>query len=244
MRLKRSKPGRAIGNVGGGRFAEVIGHGWRLTPSQAREVQLELAKRVRVVRVAGWRMRWVAGLDASFSRDGRWCIGGVVLWDVETSRVLEKHVAVRRVWFPYVPGFLSFREGPALLAALRKLRRVPDVLMCDGQGLAHPRRFGVACHMGVICDMPSVGCAKSRLMGSHGEPGMERGGWVPLMDEDEMVGIVLRSRLGVRPLYVSVGHRMDLRCARELVMRCGMGYRMPEPTRLADRMVGEVRSCE
>jgi deoxyribonuclease V len=186
-------------------------------------------------------LRTVAGLDAAFSPDGQQCIAGVVLWDIERQCSLEEHTAARTLRFPYVPGLLSFREVPALLAALRKLTRAPDALMCDGQGLAHPRRFGLACHVGVLCGLPSVGCAKSRLIGTHGEPLGTRGGRIPLLDRGEVIGTVLRTKDGVRPVYVSIGHKMDLSAAESLVLRCAVQYRLPEPTRLADRLVAAAR---
>ena len=219
-------------------------HRWDVTPRRAIVIQRELAASVRhgPPRAAP---RLVAGVDAAFTRDGERCIAGVVLWDRRERRTLEQHVALRPLRFPYVPGLLSFREAPAVLAALRKLRRRPDALICDGQGLAHPRRFGLACHVGVLSDLPAVGCAKSRLVGRHSEPGSRRGARCALTDRGERIGTVLRSRDGVRPLYVSIGHRFDLDSAVRLVLACAVGYRLPEPTRLADRLVATAKreSC-
>lgn len=186
-------------------------------------------------------VRFVAGVDAAFSRDGTRCVAAAVLWDADAHEVAEERVAERRLRFPYVPGLLSFREAPAVLAALRKLRRAPDAIVCDAHGLAHPRRFGLACHVGVLCDIPTVGCAKSRLVGEHGEPAALRGSRRAVRDGGETVGSVLRTRDGVRPVYVSVGHRIDLTSAERLVLRCTTGYRLPEPTRLADGVVGRMR---
>jgi deoxyribonuclease V len=146
--------------------------------------------------------------------------------------------------FPYVPGLLSFREAPALLAALRKLKRTPNALMCDGQGLAHPRRLGIASHIGIICGLPTIGCAKSRLCGEETMPARQRGSWTSLVDGDEEIGAVLRTQEGVNPLYVSVGHLCDLPTARQLVLHCATRYRLPEPTRLADRLVAAAKRCE
>jgi deoxyribonuclease V len=182
-------------------------------------------------------LRLVAGLDAAFSRDGQRCLAAVVLWDVPGRQVREQRTAWRKITFPYIPGLLSFREVPALLAALRKLQQVPDALMCDGQGLAHPRRFGLACHLGVICGLPTIGCAKSRLVGVHTEPNRERGAGAPLLDQNQVIGTVLRTQTGVKPVYVSIGHRMDLPTAERIVLSCATTYRLPEPTRLADRLV-------
>jgi len=138
-----------------------------------------------------------------------------------------------------VPGLLSFREAPAILAALAEIERLPDVLLCDGQGLAHPRRFGIACHLGVLTDLPSIGVAKKRLVGTHDEPPDTRGAWVPLVHREETVGAVLRSRAGVKPIFVSCGHRVGLEAAVELVMACTTRYRLPETTRRADRLASD-----
>lgn len=215
-------------------------HPWNLSPAEAVALQRQLAGKVRVGATVA-ALRLVAGLDAAFSTDGRECLAAVVLWDATEGRVVEQHVARRPLAFPYVPGLLSFREAPVLLAALERLDSTPDVLLCDGQGLAHPRRFGIACHLGVLLDLPSVGCAKSRLTGEHAAPGPKRGSGVPLLDGEEVIGCVLRSRDRVRPLYVSVGHRIDLAGAAALVLGCGRGYRLPEPTRLADRLVASAK---
>lgn len=215
-------------------------HAWNISPRAAVALQKQLAACVLPIPPAG-PLRFVAGLDAAFSPDGAQCIAGVVLWDREEARVIERHTARRKAAFPYVPGLLSFREAPALLAALRQLRHAPDVLMCDGQGLAHPRRFGIACHLGVVTRLPSIGCAKSRLIGQHDEPPRRRGGSAPLFDAGEQIGEVLRTRDGVKPVYLSLGHRMDLRTARAIVLDCATRYRLPEPTRLADRLVAAVK---
>ncbi len=203
-------------------------------------LQKQLA--TQVVHSPGNReIRLVAGLDAAFSLDGRYCLAGVVLWDVINKRVREIHTASRLVLFPYIPGLLSFRETPALLAALRKLKARPDVLMCDGQGLAHPRRFGLACHVGVLCDLPSLGCAKSRLIGVHQEPDSPRGSREPLTEKGEIIGTVLRTQHGLKPVFVSIGHRMNLDLAERIVLDCATRYRLPEPTRLADQWVARAK---
>ena len=178
----------------------------------------------------------------AFSKDGARCIAGVVLWDTVDRSVVEEHVATRRVSFPYVPGLLSFREAPAVLLALRKLGRTPDALMCDGHGFAHPRRFGLACHLGTLVGVPTLGCAKSRLVGEHDEPRARRGSKAPLTHRGELIGTVLRTRDRVKPVFVSVGHRIDLATAERVVLECGDGFRLPEPTRRADRLVAAARS--
>ncbi len=212
-------------------------HRWNVTPGQAIAIQRRLAARIRSVKPRH-ALRYVAGLDAAFTRDGRFCVAALVLWDAEEKRVVEEHVARRPLKFPYIPGLLSFREAPALLATLYKVWPPLDVLMCDGQGLAHPRRFGIACHVGLLAGIPSIGCAKSILVGEHGPLGSRRGSTTPLIDRGERVGTVLRTRDGVKPVYVSIGHGIDLPTAEELVLKCAVGFRLPEPARLADQAVG------
>lgn len=215
-------------------------HRWRLTPRQAIALQRRLAARVSASPRTG-RVRLVAGLDAAYSRRDEVCFAAAVVWDVEARRVVEQAVAWRKVSFPYIPGLLSFREAPALLAALRRLRHTPDVLLCDGQGRAHPRRFGIACHLGVICDMPAIGCAKSVLVGTHGPLSLRRGARASLREGKEMLGTALRTQTGVRPVFVSVGHRVDLPACERLVLACATRHRLPEPLRLADRLVAQMR---
>lgn len=215
-------------------------HSWRLSPRQAIAVQRRMSSLVCRTGPAE-EFRWVAGLDGAFSPDGQQCLAGVVLWDLQEQCVVEQRTARRPLIFPYIPGLLSFREIPAWLAALRKLRQPPDVLLCDGQGLAHPRRFGIACHLGVLCGLPAVGCAKSRLIGTCAEVPSQRGQCAPLWDKEEVVGSVVCTQTGVKPLYVSIGHRIDLAAAEKLVLRCAGQYRLPEPTRLADRLVAAAK---
>lgn len=215
-------------------------HAWKVTPKQAIAIQKRLAALVRTPPLKA-SIRWIAGADAAFPKDGKTCVAAVVLWDLENQVVLEEHVAARKLIFPYIPGLLSFREAPAVLAALRKLSRAPDIVMLDGQGLAHPRRFGLACHIGVICDLATIGCAKSRLTGSFKEPGVRRGSQTSLVDADQVIGTVLRTRTGVKPVYVSAGHKIDLHGAAKIVLDSALRYRLPEPTRLADRLVAAAK---
>ena len=211
-------------------------HSWSVTPKQAAGIQTRLADRVvRSGRL--FEPRLVAGTDLAFSKDKTACVAGVVVWDLLAREVVEQHVVRQPTRFPYVPGLLSFREAPALVAVLRKLRNEPDVFMFDGQGFAHPRRFGLACHVGVLLDRPSVGCAKSRLIGSYREPGLRRGSYSLLHDGVDTVGAVLRTRDHIKPLFISVGHRLSLDEAVHITLACGHGYRLPEPTRRADRLV-------
>jgi deoxyribonuclease V len=215
-------------------------HRWNVTPKRAIELQRVLAARVRITPL-GSRPGLAAGADVAFTPDGARCIAGVVVWDVRGRAVVETTLATRRATFPYVPGLLSFREAPAVLAAVRKVRCAPEVFVFDGQGLAHPRRFGLASHVGVLMDRPSVGCAKSLLCGEYVEPGARRGAKRVLIHKDEPVGVVLRTRDGVKPVFVSVGHRVTVDDAVRVVLACGGGYRLPEPTRLAHQLVTRAR---
>ncbi|GBD33036.1 Endonuclease V [bacterium HR33] len=217
-------------------------HPWTLGVRDAIALQRRLAGEVRSRLPPGAPLRYVAGVDAAFSGDGRTVIAACVLWDLLEGSVVEWRSAVRRVRFPYVPGLLSFREAPAVLAALRKLRAEPDAILCDAHGRAHPRRFGMACHVGLLAGRPTVGCAKSRLVGQHEDPPVARGSWRPLLDGRRVIGSVLRTQEGVRPVYVSVGHLIDLAAARRLVLACAVRYRLPEPSRLADQLVRAIKA--
>jgi deoxyribonuclease V len=189
------------------------------------------------------RVRRVGGVDASYDSPSGRVRAAVAVLALPELELVERAVVRRTVRFPYVPGYLSFREAPAVLAALAKLRSAPDLLFCDGQGQAHPRRFGLACHLGLLADLPSIGVAKSRLIGTHGDVPEEKGSWVPLVQQNERIGAVLRTRAGVRPLYVSIGHRIRLETAIEWVIACSPRYRLPEPLRRAHRLASR-RSAE
>jgi len=212
-------------------------HPWDVSTADAVEIQRRLAPRV-VREGAPADVRRVAGLDISVGRGSAGGRGAAVVVRYPEMEVVEQAVVEARVGFPYVPGLLSFREIPVLLAALREVKERPDLLLVDGQGLAHPRRFGLACHLGLLLDMPAVGCAKSRLCGDHAPLAAEAGARVPLTDGDEVIGVVLRTRDGVAPIYVSVGHRIGLDEATAWALRCCRGYRIPEPLRLAHMAAG------
>ncbi len=188
------------------------------------------------------KLRLFAGVDLAFTDSGRRCIAGVVVWDAETGKVVEQRVTRQPVRFPYVPGLLSFREAPAILAVLRRLHSEPDVFLFDGQGYAHPRRFGLACHVGLLIDRPSVGCAKSLLVGKCRTPGRLRGSTTRLTHHGECVGMALRTRDDVKPIYVSPGHRVSLQAAVDVTLAAGGGFRLPEPTRLADKLVAREKT--
>jgi deoxyribonuclease V len=196
---------------------------------------------VKAGRLRGVRL--VTGLDAHYDAAAGLTWGAAVTLSLPSLAVVERAVCSWPTRFPYVPGLLSFREAPVLLDALARLEARPDVLMVDGQGLAHPRRFGLACHVGVLAGIPAIGVAKSRLIGEHGDPGVERGSWARLKDGGETIGAVLRTRRAVRPIYVSIGHRVSLAAATRLVLRCCTRYRLPEPIRAADRLSREHRGA-
>lgn len=216
-------------------------HGWDMTPKAAAALQRQLAGRVRLESRLPAKVRRVAGVDVSYRRGGADFFAAVVVLELPDLAVAEQITAADRVSFPYVPGLLSFRELPVLLQAFRRLATVPDAVLVDGQGIAHPRRLGLASHLGLWLELPTVGCAKSRLCGEHGTPGRRRGDRVPLMLDDEPVGTLLTTRDGVKPLYVSPGHLIDVPGAADLVMRCAGRYRLPEPTRLAHHLANRAR---
>lgn len=210
-------------------------HAWDLSPQQALEVQSELAPKVERQSRLG-PVRYVAGIDVSVRGDVS--RAAVVVLDFQSLNPVDYATATRPVTFPYVPGLLAFREGPVVLDALEKVETTPDLLIFDGQGLAHPRRLGIASHIGLLVDMPAIGCAKSRLCGRHAEPGDEPGQYVSLVDNEEVIGAVLRTRRGVKPVFVSIGHRVDLVASIKYVLACCRGYRLPETTRWAHRVAG------
>ena len=212
-------------------------HPWDVTPKEAVAIQKELAGRV-VCEGGPGRVRRVAGVDCSVRQSEGLAIGAVVVLSYPALEVVEVAVAEAPLTFPYVPGLLSFREVPVLREAFRQVREPIDLLMVDGQGYAHPRRFGLACHLGLLLDVPSIGVAKSRLVGEHGPVDAARGSCAPLVHNGEAIGSVLRTRDSVSPLYVSAGQRISLRRAEQWVLRCCTRYRLPEPTRLAHQAAG------
>jgi len=213
-------------------------HRWDLDEAEARVLQRELAR--QVVREDRFgTIRTVAGVDLGFPRTpdgGELGRAAVVVLRWPDLDLVEERVVEQPVTFPYIPGLLSFREAPVGLAAITSLERRPDLLLVDGQGLAHPRRCGIACHLGLLLDLPTIGCAKSLLVGQAEESGPDPGDWTPLVNRGETIGAALRTRPKTRPIYVSIGHRVSLTSAIALVAQCGRGYRLPEPTRLADRI--------
>ncbi len=223
-------------------------HPWRVTPAQARSIQLRLRDRVDQRDRTGSlreftrsRDRYVAGADVALDLVHNRAIAGVVLFRFPQLEEVERVFAVRPLTFPYVPGLLSFREAPALLAAFRKLRRAADLIFIDGHGYAHPRRFGIACHIGLLLGRPTIGCAKSLLIGTHAALPAAAGSRVALLDKAETIGAAVRTRRGVKPVYVSVGHRISLPRAVEFTLAAADGFRIPRPTRLADHFVEIIK---
>ncbi len=209
-----------------------LAHAWELTPKEAIALQQRLRRRV-VTEDRFGTIRRVAGIDVGFDHGGAITRAAVVVLAFPALEPLEQAIARLPTRFPYVPGLLSFREIPAILAALAKLKKKPDLLLVDGHGIAHPRRFGIACHLGVYTGLPAIGVGKSRLIGEHGRVPATRGRWAALTDADETIGAVLRSRAGVNPIYVSCGHRVSLERAVRLTMACVTRYRLPQTTRYA-----------
>jgi deoxyribonuclease V len=210
-------------------------HGWDLAPKEAIALQTALRDRVERADRIG-EVRRVAGVDVGFEQDGRVTRAAVAVLDYPGLALVEEAVVRVPTRFPYIPGLLSFREAPAVLAAFERLRLLPDLLLYDGQGVAHPRRFGIASHVGLLLDCPSIGVAKTRLVGTHRAPANRRGAWTPLRDASETIGAVLCTRPGVKPLYVSIGHRVSLASAVRWTMACVTRYRLPETTRWAHRL--------
>ena len=217
---------------------------WNVTIPEAVALQRELRDRLVLRPPPGFAPRLVGGADVSLDRDDPRGWAGIAVIDRSNMDTVDEATATAEISFPYVPGLLSFRELPILERVWERLRVRPDVLVFDGQGYAHPRRFGLACHGGVLLDVPTVGCAKTLLVGRHGALGEERGSRAELVDRGEVVGMALRLRAGVKPVYVSPGHRMDVRTAVEVVLSVSAGFREPETTRRAHRLVNRVRVAE
>lgn len=212
-------------------------HHWQIDVNEAMEIQRRLAK--QVLKSSGLiTPRFIAGVDVSASKSHGMATGAVVVVEYPEFTLAEVKVIQGKVDFPYIPGLLSFRESPLILQACQELGITPDLFMVDGQGIAHPRRLGIASHLGLFLDTPTIGCAKSRLCGWHDAPAVEPGSCADLVDGDEKIGAVLRTRLGTSPVYVSIGHKIDLRAAIHWVLACCRGYRIPEPIRLAHQAAG------
>ena len=212
-------------------------HSWQVSIAQASEIQQRLATQVSK-RSEVTTPRFIAGVDISAGKGEGMATGAVVVLQYPELRVVEAKVARGKLELPYIPGLLSFRELPLTLAACEKLTITPDLILVDGQGIAHPRRLGLASHLGLFLNTPTIGCAKSILCGNHEVPGAEPGSYTEVVDRSEIIGAALRTKLRVKPVYVSIGHKVDLNTAIYWVMKCCRGYRLPEPTRLAHLAAG------
>lgn len=210
-------------------------HEWVLTAEEAIIIQQDLRREIVTTDDFG-TIRHAAGVDVGFESDGTITRAAIAVLNLDDLQLQDRAIARRPTTFPYIPGFLSFREVPAVLDALEKIRIIPDLLLCDGQGIAHPRRFGIACHIGLLTNIPAIGVAKSLLVGKHAALSDERGSWQPLIHRGETIGAALRTRPGTKPLYISPGHRVSLETAIAYVMRCTTKYRLPETTRHAHKL--------
>lgn len=211
-------------------------HDWHLTTDQAKEIQKTLSASVLTEDQIPDPVKYIAGVDMGFEDDGKTSRAAIAVLSFPDLQLQETQIAKRPTTFPYIPGYLSFREIPAVLDALEQLAITPDIIICDGQGTAHPRRFGIACHLGVLIDIPTIGAAKSWLIGKHEPLSETKGSWQPLIDKGETIGAIVRTRTNVNPLYISPGHRISLETAINYVLNCTTKYRLPETTRIADNL--------
>lgn len=218
-------------------------HRWDVSYAEARAIQESLRGKL-IFKAPAKATKFIAGTDVSYEKHGDLFFAGVVVWDIKSGEVVERKGSRGCVKFPYIPGLLSFREAPVLLDAFQKIESKIDVVICDGQGIAHPRGFGLAAHVSYLLDLPGVGAAKTRLIGEHEEVGRKRGERSDLLIEGKKVGVALRTKDNVKPVYVSPGHKMTIDAAAELVLRCCTKYRLPEPTRLAHIFVNSLRKAE
>jgi deoxyribonuclease V len=212
-------------------------HSWQLSVAQAQDLQRRLAGQV-LKQGEVTNPQFIAGADISTQRGQEMATAAVVVLNYPELRLVETRIIEDRLGFPYIPGLLSFRESPLILTACEQLTITPDLILVDGQGLAHPRRFGIASHLGLLLDTPTIGCAKSRLCGTHRTPEVETGSYADIIDKGEVIGVALRTRPGTSPVYVSIGHKVDLATAIRWVLNCYRGYRIPEPLRLAHLAAG------
>jgi deoxyribonuclease V len=215
-------------------------HRWDLSYQQAIELQNRLAEKVRIAAIRK-KPQIIAGLDCAFSKDEKRILAVAVVMKLPSLEIIEVRDECLEVKFPYIPGLLSFREAPVCIEAVRKLKNAPDLFIIDGQGIAHPRRLGLASHLGLFFDKPTIGCAKSRLIGTFKEPAAQKGKYSLLKDKDETIGAVLRTRTNVKPVFVSVGNQCTLEDAIDLTLACITTYRLPEPTRLAHQIVSRLK---
>jgi deoxyribonuclease V len=210
-------------------------HDWSLPPQDAIALQQQLRSQIITTDQLG-TVQFVAGVDVGFEDEGHTTRAAIAVLTFPDLQLHEQAIARRPTSFPYIPGLLSFREIPAVLDALEQLQTTPDLLLCDGMGIAHPRRFGIACHLGLLTNLPAIGVGKSLLVGTYQEPDQIKGSWQPLIHHEEVIGAILRTRIGTKPLYISPGHRISLETAIAYTLRCTTKYRLPETTRYAHRL--------
>jgi deoxyribonuclease V len=218
-------------------------HSWDVTPDEAIKIQSKLRDLVKVENLKT-KINYIAGADVSFDKGSNVVYAGIVVLKFPELEEIEHSLIITEINFPYIPGLLSFRESPALIKAWEKIEVVPDVVVIDGQGIAHPRRFGIASHFGVLIDRPTIGCAKSLLVGRYDEPSEKAGSYSYLYDSGEIVGVALRTRDNVQPVFVSVGHKITLEESIEIILQTVKGFRIPEPTRHAHNLVNALRRGE
>ncbi|MDI6800819.1 MAG: deoxyribonuclease V [Thermodesulfovibrionales bacterium] len=211
---------------------------WPSNIKDAKAIQEELRHKVKISPLSR-QPKYIAAADAAFAGDK--IIAAVCVYKYQSLEYLDHEIVIRKIIFPYVPGFLTFREGPAIIEAIKRLKITPDVIIFDGQGIAHPKGLGIASHIGVLLDTPTIGCAKSRLIGTFKEPGKRKGEWSRLMHDGKTIGAVLRTRDNVRPVFVSPGHKMDLKTSVDMIIHCTGKYRIPLPQRCADMLTKEVK---
>lgn len=216
-------------------------HNWDISVKDAIELQKTLAKSV-IKRKFDKKISTIAGIDCAFTKDKKNVIACIIVLSAENFEIVEAAYSILPVAFPYIPGLLSFREAPACIAAAEKLKTVPDCIIIDGQGMAHPRRFGIACHLGLFLDIPTIGCAKSRLIGDFTALAQRKGSTSPLTDKGEIIGAVVRTRDNVKPVFVSIGHKCRLEDGIRIVLECCVKYRLPEPSRIAHQIVTRLKS--
>lgn len=216
-----------------------VRHSWKLTEEEAVQLQQELAKQV-IAEDHLDEVSFIAGVDVAYSKHSDKLIAAVVVLEAESLNMVDSAVVEDNVHFPYIPGLFSFRELPPVIKAFQQIKVPPQLIVCDGQGIAHPRRFGLASHLGVLFDIPTIGCGKTRLLGEFMEPDSARRSMSPLVDQGEVIGSVLRTQDGVKPIFVSVGHKISLKAACDWILKLAPSYRLPETTRQADQLVNRV----
>lgn len=214
-------------------------HSWNLNEKEAIQLQNHLAKKV-ISSDECTTINYVAGVDVAYSQHSNTLLAGVVILDMNSLHVVESVVVEDAAQFPYIPGLFSFRELPSIIKAFSQIQITPQLIVCDGQGLAHPRRFGLACHLGVLYNISTIGCGKTRLCGDYIEPELKRGSSAPLIHNDEVIGNILRTQNGVKPIFVSIGHKISLHTATEIILQLSPNYRLPETTRQSDQIVNRA----